>query len=240
MSASFCDVIIAKAQQVIATGRDPLVIFDLDGTLYDNRPRTLRILSEYAHQEAERYPELLEAAQAIRTSDVDYLIADTLANVGYTDAEAIAGLFEYWKGCFFTDEYVEIDLPIPGAASFVNRLSAQGVVPVYLTGRDAPNMLKGTIACLHRDGFPIGTIDTRIVLKDRFERADDEYKEAVIANLKRSGEVIAAFDNEPGLCNLFHSAFPDASVCLLDTSCGPGAPTLDEGIASAPDFMTLL
>tara|TARA_B100000674_G_C37879892_1_gene933781 strand:+ start:325 stop:1047 length:723 start_codon:yes stop_codon:yes gene_type:complete len=240
MTASLCDQLIEQAKSVLATGRDPLVIFDLDGTLYDNRTRTFRILEEYAHQEAERLPELLRAAQNLRLDDVEYLMVDTLKSVDFTDENAIQGLMAYWKTCFFTDEYVELDLPIPGAATFVRRLHAEGVIPVYLTGRDAPNMLKGTVSCLHRDKFPVGTVDTRIVLKDRFERPDEEYKEAVIASIQRSGEVIAAFDNEPGLCNLFHKAFPSAAVCLLDTSHGPGAPPLDAGLQRAPDFIGLL
>jgi hypothetical protein len=62
----------------------------------------------------------------------------------------------------------------------------------------------------------------------------------VIGSLKRSGTVIAAFDNEPGLCNLFKSAFPDAAVCLLDTAHAPGAPALHEGILKAEDFSGLM
>jgi hypothetical protein len=240
MNATLAETLCHRATEVVASGRDPLVIFDLDGTLYDNRPRTYRILAEYAFMIADESPELHHAIQALRLSDVAYLVADTLATVGITDEQLIKGVFEYWKSCFFTDEYVALDLPIPGGARFVRTLNEAGVTPVYLTGRDAPNMLLGTLGCLQGDGFPVGTIDTRIVLKDRFEREDNEYKEAVIESLKRSGTVIAAFDNEPGLCNLFKVAFPEAAVCLLDTSHGPGAPSLNDGILKAEDFSGLV
>lgn len=240
MRPSVCDELIKQAQAVRAAGKQPLVVFDLDGTLYDNRPRTLRIMMEFAFASAVERPHLLEGVRKLALNDVEYLAGDTLAKVGLTDGEDVKALMAYWMTCFFTDSYVAMDLPVPHGATFVNRLHEAGVIPVYLTGRDAPNMLIGTLQALQRDGFQAGTVDTRIILKECFERPDVEYKTEVITKLRRSGEVIAAFDNEPGLCNLFKESFPDATVGFIDTSFAPGAPPLREDILQSPDFRAFL
>jgi beta-phosphoglucomutase-like phosphatase (HAD superfamily) len=240
MNDTLCDALIRRGQEVVAKGREALIAFDLDGTLYDNRPRTLRIITEYGFLNGKERPDLLRAIQGLSLSQVEYLVADTLAKVGVVSENDVRGAIGYWKTCFFTNSYVELDLPVPGAVAFVSRLHAAGVTPVYLTGRDAPNMLQGTLRSLQRAGFPVGTVDTRVILKESFERPDQEYKEAVIGNLRRSGEVIAAFDNEPGLCNLFKNSFPSATVGWIRTAHAPGAPDLADGILKAPDFSDLL
>jgi hypothetical protein len=229
-----------RARAVRAEGREPLAIFDLDGTLYDNAPRTLRILREFAHAYAEEVPELVATLRQLTTDRMVYRVSDTLRQAGITDAELIARVEAYWFERFFTDAYELYDLPMPGAVPFVQRLYGAGVVPTYLTGRDAPNMLSGTVASLQRDGFPIGTCDTRLILKDAFETPDDVYKASVVTHLARVGAVVAAFDNEPGLCNLFKEAFPSAVVCWLDTSCAPNPPPLREDVITVNDFLPLL
>ena len=92
---------------------------------------------------------------------------------------------------------------------------------------------------LQRDGFPVGTLDTRAILKDCFERPDGEFKAAVIEHLRHAGAVVGAFDNEPGLCNMFKEAFPEAIVAWLDTSHAPGAPALRQDVLRTKDFVAL-
>jgi hypothetical protein len=240
MSLGLVERLMKRAAEVLALGKEPLVIFDLDGTLFDNRARTLRLLQEFAFRGGADIPGFTDAVSRIALSQVEYRIVDTLASVGVTNEDHIRAASAYWFDRFFTDTYVAIDLPVRGAVAFVNTLAQGGVVPVYLTGRDAPNMLQGTLASLQGDGFPVGTINTRIVLKDAFEREDLEYKADVVTRLKRTGEVIAAFDNEPGLCNLLKESFPDAFVCLIDTNHAPGAPPLRDDVITRPDFSELL
>ncbi len=228
-----------KIAVATAAGRLALVVFDLDGTLYDNAPRTLRILTEFAHEHALEHPGLLEQIHAIPLSRVRYGIADTLAPYGVSDPALIEALKAYWFARFFTNDYLVHDLPSPGAAAFVHQVLAAGGTPVYLTGRDAPNMLLGTVTTLQRDGFPVGTLDTRAILKDCFERPDGEFKAAVIEHLRHAGAVVGAFDNEPGLCNMFKEAFPEAIVAWLDTSHAPGAPALRQDVLRTKDFVAL-
>jgi hypothetical protein len=220
--------------------RDPLVVFDLDGTLYDNSHRTLRILLEFAHTHAIRHRGLLEALHAFAPQRLKYRVSDTLAVMGFEDPALVAEVFAFWRERFFTDAYCYYDLPVAGAVELVREVHRRGGVPCYLTGRDAPNMLEGTLGALKRDGFPVGIASTRVILKPAFEMEDNAFKEGVIARLRQTGRVVGSFDNEPGLCNLFKVSFPEASVVWLDTSHAPGAPALREDIARVKDFTALV
>lgn len=238
--AEITNLLLRRAEQALAAGREPLVVLDLDGTLYNNIPRTLRIIQEFAHQHALRYPGFVSAVDRLASASVRYSVAETVRELGVSNGELLEALLAFWRQRFFTDEYVVHDLPTPGAPQFVRQLHASCVVPTYLTGRDAPNMLVGTIRALQRDGFPVGTVDTKVILKENFETPDEPYKQSVVDHLQRSGEVVAVFDNEPGICNMFKRAFPEAIVVWLDTSHAPGAPPLDPGVETVEDFAGLV
>ncbi len=232
--------LIDKVQAALAAGHEPLVVLDLDGTLYNNTPRTLRILQEFAHLHGRRLPDFLRVVDRLPAGSLKYRVADTLAAAGIKDEALVEEVERFWFERFFTNDYVLHDLPVAGAVEFVRALYERGAVPVYLTGRDAPNMLLGTVKALQRDGFPVGTVDTHVILKDKFERRDEEYKRSVVEHLRRVGAVVGVFDNEPGLCNLFQEAFPEATVVWLDTSHAPGAPALMSSVQVAMDFGQLV
>jgi hypothetical protein len=232
--------LLAGIEQAQNEHRDPLVVFDLDGTLYDNSHRTLRILLEFAHTHALRHRALLDALHRFAPIALKYRVSDTLAALGYDDPALHAEVFAFWRERFFTDAYCFYDLPVPGAVELAREVHRRGGVPCYLTGRDAPNMLQGTLGALKRDGFPVGLDSTRIILKPAFEMDDNAFKEGVIARLRSTGRVVGSFDNEPGLCNLFKLSFPDAAVVWLDTSHAPGAPALRDDVARVKDFTALV
>ena len=73
-----------------AAGQVPVVVFDLDHTLFDGRPRTLVILAEFAATVAAEQPSVARAIGRIALHDVAYLLRDTLAKVGVTDAKVVA------------------------------------------------------------------------------------------------------------------------------------------------------
>lgn len=239
MASSLMRALEERAEQARADGLDPLVVLDLDGTLYDNTPRVLRILQEFGHQHASELPEAARRIDQLSKRDIAYRVGHTLRGVGIEDEELIARVERFWKKRFFTNDYVIHDLPMPGAVEFVTRLHASGLVPVYLTGRDAPNMLIGTIRTLQRDGFPVGRVDTRTILKDDPATHDEPYKRSVIEHLRATGRVVGVFDNEPGICNLFHEAFPDAVTVWLDTRYAPDPPARAEAVHRLEDFREL-
>ena len=232
--------VVALIAAARAEGHDALVVFDLDGTLYDNSHRTLRILQEYAHTHAGRQRAFYDRLRHVAPRDLVYRVEETVRMLGFGDEALIAEVTAFWQERFFTSAYCLYDLPLAGAREFVALVYEAGGVPTFLTGRDAPNMLAGTLEALQRDGFPVGRVDTRIILKPHFDLDDNAFKASVIGQLARTGRVVASFDNEPGLCNLFKEAFPAAVVAWLRTGHAPGAPSLRDDVLHLMDFASLL
>ncbi len=224
------------ATRVEAAERPPLVVFDLDATLYDNRPRTLEILMEYREEIVETRPDVADALASLTADRVDYLLSDTLRGCGLTRADVVAEATRYWRERFFTDGYLVHDAPIEGAVDYVRACHEAGAIVVYLTGRDLPGMFLGTVTSLRDSGFPIGVAGVELVLKPDASLPDEAFKRGALPSLDRLGDVLAFFDNEPANTNLAKAMYPDAVVVLLETQRVPFAPELAEDVGVVADF----
>jgi beta-phosphoglucomutase-like phosphatase (HAD superfamily) len=214
----------------------PIVVFDLDGTLFDNRPRTRVILGELAEAWRESRPEEARRLGRLRHEEMAYLLADTLHRVGVTDREHVAEAQAFWKDRFFADGHLHHDVPLPGAVDFARACYDAGAILVYLTGRDLPLMGIGSFKSLRDSGFPIGVPGTELVLKPDAAMADEAFKRLEAPKLARIGSIVAAFDNEPGNCNTILAQNPDCESVLVDTQHLPGAPPLDPRVHVIADF----
>jgi hypothetical protein len=214
----------------------PVVVFDLDGTLMDNRPRTVAILREYAGRCRDLDPQLAGRLDAVRAHDIEYLLADSLERLGAHRTDRMAEVQHFWRERFLTDSHLGHDVALPGAVEFARGCHDAGAVLVYLTGRDLPLMGQGTFASLRDLGFPIGIPGTELVLKPDAAIPDAAFKRLVAPDLARVGHVIAAFDNEPANCNVMRAHYPDAHVVFVDTQHTSGAPELRAGVSSVRDF----
>jgi hypothetical protein len=214
----------------------PVVVFDLDGTLMDNRPRTLAILQELAHElraEAHTHAEIIAAAKA---ENLAYLLTDTLQQLGLEHPELAERAESYWKARFFADDYLKHDIAIEGSVEFARACYEAGACLVYFTGRDLPLMGLGSFQSLRDLGYPIGVVGTELVCKPDAKIPDELFKRNEGPKLARVGRVVAAFDNEPGNCNAFREMNPDAEVVFVDTQHLPGAPALDSRVHVVSDF----
>jgi hypothetical protein len=214
----------------------PVVVFDLDGTLMDNRPRSIVILHELAELWASREPEISAKLKRTGPSDLLYLVGDSLGKIGVTKPELIAEGEAFWRDRFFHDPHLVHDVAIPGAVKFAKDLYAARATLLYLTGRDLPNMGLGTFKSLRDLGFPIGVAATEIILKPDAAMPDEAFKRELAPELTRIGEVVAAFDNEPGNCNVFVEAYPKCVSVLVDTQFMPGPPPLLPQVSKIADF----
>lgn len=214
----------------------PVVVFDLDGTIMDNRPRTAAILQELAaelHKEAHSAAEILAAAQA---ESLAYLLSDTLRKLGVDHPELVTRAESFWRERFFSDGYLKHDIAVAGSVELARACYDAGATIVYFTGRDLPFMSLGSFQSLRDLGFPIGVVGTELVCKPDAKIPDEAFKREEGPKIARIGKVVAAFDNEPGNCNAFLEMCPDADVVFVDTQHLPGAPPLAPRVHIVPDL----
>jgi len=233
---SVLDEILDRTRAAAGAGQTPVAVFDLDSTLFSTQPRNWAILQEFA--QGSRVPPLLkEKLATLRSSDMRWNAMDDLRRNGFADESTLQQLRDFWFLRFFRDEYLAHDVPLPGATEFVREMHAAGATVYYLTGRDEPNMGKGTRRSLVSHGFPFEEPRVHLRLKPMFEEHDLGFKQRVIAELGRAGQVVVCAENEPANANMFFAAFPDAHHLLLETVCSPHAPPLAPGIHRVKDFV---
>lgn len=215
-------------------GGRPVVVFDLDSTLFHTGERQRRIFVEFATQQGS--PELFEFARGLSASDFGWSVLGPLRRAGWEDEALHRALMRFWSRRFFHDRFADVDLPERGAVAFVRAVADAGALCVYLTGRDAPQMGEGTLRLLFRAGFPI--VDGRGLLwmKPSSGAGDADHKQSASRELGRLGTVVATFENEPGHANAFLRAFPDAVHVLLGDVHNPEAPVPDATLVRVPDF----
>lgn len=219
-----------------SAGSKGVVAFDLDSTLFDNRPRQAAILREWAKVKGS--PAELARCEAHHLDGWDLRVA--MVNVGVA-REAAEKLYPdvkaFWRERFFTSEWCKLDVAIAGTTSYLTVLQETGAQIAYCTGRHEA-MREGTVECMKRCGFPVPDgKSVHLLMKPTLEEDDDAYKKRAYEQLRSMGRVVAAFDNEPIHVNGYKTAFPDAHVVHLDTdSSGRPVPVL-ESIPSVLDFI---
>lgn len=222
---------LARAREAGPAG---VMVFDLDSTLLDNRPRQARILREFGLR-CGLAP--LERARPEHWQDWD--IRHAMRNAGLDDA-AIERFAEeakaFWRERFFTSEYCEIDEAIPGAAAYVRAVRGAGAQVAYCTGRHEL-MRAGSVACFRRLAFPLPGDGVHLLMKPTIELSDDDWKGEAYAELRAIGRVLAAFDNEPTHINGYRQAFPDALMVHLATDDSGRDIPLADGVLSVKSFL---
>lgn len=218
-------------------GKPPaVVVFDLDGTLMDNRPRTQVILRELAAELKAEAHSAAEVLATARSEELAYLLGDSLKRLGVEHPELLARAEAFWRERFFSDHYLKHDIAVPGSVAFARACYEAGAIIVYFTGRDLPLMGIGSFQSIRDLGYPIGVVGTELVCKPDAKIPDETFKREEGPKLARVGHVVAAFDNEPGNCNAFLEMCPDADVVFVDTQHLPGAPPLDPRVHVVEDF----
>lgn len=242
-NADVLEEVVARAQKVLDAKKLPIVIFDLDSTLFDVSKRSYEILREWlAHPESMSLQETREALKDIAPADMQYSLQDVWEkkNVPH-GSEPYSRHFklakEFWRKRFFGNDYLKHDEPMPGAVDYVKRLYAMGVKIVYLTGRDVPLMAFGTFDQLKDHGLPIEMERTRLILKPRRLMEDLDYKTGIAKLAMEWGEVIASFENEPKNLVAMSGVFkPDTMNVFIQTvSSDKGAPAA-KGIYKITSF----
>ncbi|MCB9683271.1 MAG: hypothetical protein H6733_17530 [Alphaproteobacteria bacterium] len=233
---SVLDRVEAAVRRAAARGQHPVVVFDVDSTLFSTQERHRRILVAFAHDRGD--PDLVALADRTPAAAFGWSVDGPLRAAGVGDAATWAELHAYWADRFFDDAYCDLDLPMPGAVAFVHRVVQAGALAVYLTGRTADTMTAGTVRLLRRWGLPLHDGRAMLVMKPTAAMADAAFKRGALARIGRLGTVVATFDNEPAHANTFAEVFPDALSVWLATVWSPGAPAVAPEVVRLDGFDT--
>ncbi len=221
-------------EQARAGAPRSVLAFDLDSTLFDNRPRQARILREFGAAAGVRAlsacsPEHWSSGWDLKAAMVACGVPEAEAGEIYGEAK------KFWVARFFTSEYCVDDVAIGGAAEFVRSVVETGATLAYVTGRHE-EMRAGSIEAMRRCGLitPGGAV--HLIMKPTLLIDDDAFKRDAHAQLQGLGTLIAAFDNEPTHVNDYRLKFPQATVIHLATDHSGRAVELLDGIISVPSF----
>lgn len=211
------DALLARCAEAGSAG---VLALDLDGCLFDNRPRQVRIARAWAEARGET---CLSGLAIHHYADWDF--SRTLRNLGLPadEATSLASDFRpFWERWFFDDAFVHHDLPLPGAPRFVRQAAETGVHVAYVTGRlqaQAP----GTLACLETYGFPVEAHGARLVAKPDASEGDGPWKRRAFSELTTERALTGFVDNEPGHVIHTLATYPDAMSVWMRTDHSPGA-----------------
>ncbi len=227
--------ILAMAQK---SGPSGLLVFDLDSTVFDNRPRQARIVREFGAEK--KIAQLLSCQPWHFTSGWDLRGATTSCGLSPRDSDALyAELKAFWQERFFTSDYCRDDTEIVGAPRYLHSLDHVKARVLYVTGRHEA-MRVGTEACIERCQMPMPSKGghVQLLMKPLLKDDDDAYKREAHAHLRSMGTVLAAFDNEPMHINDYAAKFPDAIPVHLATDHSGRDVKLDPRCVSIPHFAT--
>ncbi len=217
-----------------SVGPSAVLAFDLDSTVFDNRPRQARIVREFGA--FAQLPQLSRCAPEY--FDSGWNLSAALRNCGLAkeDIKRVKPeLRKFWFERFFTSAYCIEDVAVKGAMDFLLAAVRTGATVCYVTGRHE-GMREGTLVAMRRCGFPLPGGLTRLIMKPDPQLGDDEFKRQAHAELARIGRVIAAFENEPMHANDYLCTFPQATVFHLATDHSGRPVELLEAIVSLPSF----
>jgi len=223
-------LVLGRVREQAAT--QPVVVFDLDSTLFSTRERNFAILQEAAQV----YPVIAPAIAGWTPANIGWGVIDDLRAAGITDASLLTEIRVFWRKRFFSGEYLAFDEPMPGAAMYVASLHEAGATICYLTARLRDSMENGTIASLTQNGFPTDGTRVQLLMRADFNETAKEYKMASITRLRELGAVTAAFDNEPEMVNLLADAFPAAIVVFFQSVHSPDTAETYSHLPRISDF----
>lgn len=227
--------VLARVEALRGSDEKALVIFDLDSTLLNNKPRQARILAEFGSATG-----VDELTACVADYFVDWSLRKPMLRCGLSEERALSlepDARRFWRERFFTSEYCLLDRAMPGAADYVKAILDLGATVVYCTGRHPP-MREGTIACMAREGFPVPDEQrVYLLMKPEFSMHDDEWKRIARDQLLALGMPVAAFDNEPTHINTYREHFPTALCVHLLTDESSRGIVVHEDIPSVMHFL---
>lgn len=211
----------------------PLVVFDLDSTLFDVSPRLEKALIDVASEPfiKENFPNVIPYFKNIKAQRQDWEFVDVLkrAGVDHDHHELFRTVRHFWVQRFFSNEYIHYDVPYEGSVEFVQKINQLKVPIVYLTGRDYLRMEQGSREVLKKWNFPLDDITSLLVMKPERSMDDALFKhDWVQKHITTTKTSLFLFENEPVNINLIAKTFPDVEMVFFDSTHSRKAQTAEE------------
>lgn len=211
----------------------PLVVFDLDSTLFDVSPRLEKALIDIASDPeiVKSFPTVIPFFKNIKTHRQDWGFVDVLkrAGVDHDHLELFQTVRHLWIKKFFSNEYIHYDVPYEGSIQFVQKINKLSIPIIYLTGRDYKRMEHGSREVLKKWDFPLDDQTSRLVMKPEQSMDDGLFKKDWIGNqLMESQSSLFLFENEPVNINLVSKHFPNVEIVFFDSTHSRQETTNDE------------
>jgi hypothetical protein len=222
------------------SGLVPQIVLDLDGTLFDNVPRTKQILLDQSRSLFGPDAGITTTIEGLAEEAFEYNPVDTLRKHGIEDEPTLVRLREAWARAFFGSDYLLHDAPLNGGVAAARAWWEKGAELNYLTGRHVPDMYLGTSRSLHDAGFPIGTIRTQLLMKPAFDLNDVDFKIETVPLIRRKGPIVLIVDNDPRVLNPLAGEVPEAISVMVRTLHPKDAPELTGTIPIVEDFRELM
>jgi len=226
-SKEILNLILKKAKK---SKKNPICVFDLDGTLFDVGYRTIGIIKEWLNSDASLNfdKSLIQKISKINYDHVGYSLSHLFENSGFDlRNQQIMSVFSsierVWKKKFFDGvSLVHYDDTIKNSLNFVKTIEKNNIEIFYLTGRYWHSMRNGTIEQLKKFNFPFK--EKNLILKMNPFEDDQLFKSEQIHNLSQNNEICGNFENE--YLNLAYMALEakDAINVIVDTQ-HSGRPT---------------
>lgn len=228
------DAVIDHVDRAAAAGELPVVVFDLDSTLFDTAGRHLAILRAFADEE----PAMRDVVDQLGHHDFGWHVEEPLRRRGFDHEPTLDRLRKFWHTRFFDGDWVAHDRPAPGAPEFVREVWGRGALVYYLTGRHVGGMDHGTARALTHHGFPLWNGRAVLHLKPDFHLPDRPFKDQALRDIRsHRGRVVATFENEPANANLFLRSFPEGHHFLVGSVRSPEGEAPDPALIPIPDFV---
>jgi hypothetical protein len=217
-----------------AAGPKGLVVFDLDSTIFDNRPRQARIVREFGKAKGVAQ---LERCQPFHfESGWDLRGAMVSCGLSQDEAEGLLREFKtFWGARFFTSEYCKDDIEIVGAPRYLHEVAKTKARLLYVTGRHE-GMREGTVQSMAKCRMVLPGEGAELLMKPSAAADDDDYKRTAHQLLAQLGDVLAAFDNEPTHINDYADRFESTVAVHLATDHSGRPVRLRHRVVSVPHF----
>ncbi len=199
--------LISRFDQAINGQKKPVLIFDIDSTIFNVSPRNQDIFDLFCSIHKAKNPILLKISSSYQLKYTDWGLNPYLNMIPNNDSLKKEA-HSFWKNHFFSGTFLFSDKPYKGIIPLIKLLYSKNSLILYLTGRDDHRMRKATLLQLRHWGLPLDT-EKNLITKPHKKMNDGEYKNKALLRIFKIyfKHSIFFFDNEPSV--LKHCLFPE-------------------------------